>query len=50
MMDNHLPDKMCLLPCSASLSFLVALGLELVMLGFGLVVLGILLVVLGSSL
>ena len=44
-MDNHLPDKMCLLPCSARLAFLVTLGLELVTLGASLVALGLFLVV-----
>ena len=47
-MNNLLPDKMCLLPCSARLAFLVALGLELVTLGFGLVALGLFLAALGS--
>ena len=47
-MNNLLPDKMCLLPCSARLAFLVALGFELVMLGLVLVVLGLLLAALGS--
>ena len=48
-MDNHLLDKMCLLPCSSRLAFLVALGLELVTLGFDLVALGLLLATLGPS-
>ena len=47
-MKNLLPDKMCLLPCSARLSFLVALGLEFVTLGFVLVALGLFLAALGS--
>ena len=46
-MDNHLPDKICLLPCSARFAFLVVLGLELVTLGFVLVALRLLLAALG---